>query len=866
MKKIITVLCYFIPLLASSQGNTNLIQAYLNTERNRLDLSPTDIQDWVIESTASSHTTKITNYYIKQRVSGIEVFPALSNVWVKEGKVIHIGNRFISNASEKTNTTIPVLGVLQALNKAKNALHLNSDFTFEVQQALSATQYKITNVSGAEPIRAELVFEQKSENQLRLAWDFMIDSPQQNHFWSIRIDAVDGAVLAVNDFLLECHFNKSKTTITKGTFFESQMQKQNWTPANVLSGSYRVIPFNFESPNHSSRQLISSPHNANASPFGWHDTNGLSGADEIITKGNNVHAFGDLNDADDPEMGISASGGAGLTFDFPYGGINVPAINYLDAATTNLFYMNNIMHDVFYQYGFDEASGNFQLLNYTGEADGDDAVLAQSQDGGGINNANFSTPPDGINGRMQMYLWDRNGGQDYIEVVAPTSATGFYTAFDNSFILGHIPPPVAPAFIQGELVLANDAQDETSDACSPLNSAAVSGKIVVIRRGICTATEKVLAAQEAGAIAVILVNNTAGNYLLGGLGDSSISIPALSMKMEAGEQLISLLGNGAVSAKLSASPTDFVNVDGDFDNLVIAHEYGHGISIRLTGGRNNSSCLYNAEQMGEGWSDWFGLMMQMKVGDSGEARRGVGTFVLNESVTGDGIRTYPYSTDMAVNPFTFADTNTLAVPHGVGSVWATMLWDLTWAYVAKYGFDSNIYTGNGGNNKVLRLVIDALKLQPCRPSFTDARDAIIAADLNTTGGMDYCLIWEVFARRGLGVNADSGDEMSSTDQVEDFTTPPSGPNCTLGSNTFDNQNLFRLFPNPATNSVTLSIQQYSGKISIRIMDSSGRLIVEEINTDFNHEKQIDTHRLRRGLYLVQVQSEEQSQTLKLLIE
>ena len=40
-----------------------------------------------------------------------------------------------------------------------------------------------------------------------------------------------------------------------------------------------------------------------------------------------------------------------------------------------------------------------------------------------------------------------------------------------------------------------------------------------------------------------------------------------------------------------------------------AHEYGHGISNRLTGGPGTVSCLNNGEQMGEGWVDGFALMM-----------------------------------------------------------------------------------------------------------------------------------------------------------------------------------------------------------------------------------------------------------------
>src|SRR4051794_36711251 len=74
-------------------------------------------------------------------------------------------------------------------------------------------------------------------------------------------------------------------------------------------------------------------------------------------------------------------------------------------ALTNLFYWNNIMHDLSYQYGFDEVSGNFQQNNLGRGGRESDFVHADGQDGGGFNNANFSTPPDGHNPRMQMYLF-----------------------------------------------------------------------------------------------------------------------------------------------------------------------------------------------------------------------------------------------------------------------------------------------------------------------------------------------------------------------------------------------------------------------------------------------------------------------------
>jgi hypothetical protein len=75
--------------------------------------------------------------------------------------------------------------------------------------------------------------------------------------------------------------------------------------------------------------------------------------------------------------------------------------------------------------------------------------------------------------------------------------------------------------------------------------------------------------------------------------------------------------------------------------MELLHEYGHGISIRLSGGANNSSCLDNADQMG--WSDWIALM-QIKPGDFGGDKRGIGTLFLHK-LQMVRIRDFQYSTD-----------------------------------------------------------------------------------------------------------------------------------------------------------------------------------------------------------------------------
>lgn len=870
MKKILLFLLTGLVSISSlAQIPTNQIQSYLNEKKATYGLSSNDVANWFVESTTSSKATGITNYYINQKFQDIEVFGTNTNIWYKNGQVIEAKINFVSNLESKINTISPNLSVLDALNYAHSALGENT-ISHEIVQTVAKNKYLISNGNLTEDlVNARLVY-QIVDQQLKLAWHYEFYSQDYKHLWSVRIDATNGELLEKFDGVLNCNFGDSnhKNHNHSSFFFTKKGFKENVSTAlDVQSGSYRVLPYNIESPNHGSRSLISNPHNISASPYGWHDTNGADGADFTITRGNNVHAQEDINGNNG--TGLSPDGGATLLFDYPYGGNGVTADNYTDAATTNLFYMNNIMHDVWYQYGFDEPNGNFQQNNYgNGGAVSifGDYVYADSQDGSGTNNANFSTPSDGNRPRMQMYLWDVGPTPLNLVVNSPVGIAGEYYVADNQFNPGHVDLPAMPG-LTTDLILYQDATPDQTDACEvAVNAGMLSGKIVIIRRGTCPFTQKVLNAQNAGAAAVIIVNNDTANpnqYVGMSGADASITIPAVFVTYNIGEAIIAAMSSNTVNVTLRNQDTGFVNSDGDFDNVVIAHEYGHGISTRLTGGPS-TSCLNNQEQMGEGWSDFFGLMMQMKATDQPEDIKGIGTFVVSEPTNGTGIRTYPYSTDMNINPFTFADTNTEVVPHGVGSVWATMLWDLAWAYVGKYGFDPDIYNGTGGNNRVMQLVLDGLKLQGCSPTFVSGRNALIAADQATTGGQDFCLIWEVFARRGLGQNASSGSASSSTDQVEDFAVPPAGPNCVLSTNYFDSQELIKVYPNPSNGMLNLRINNYSGELTIEMFDLNGRKVLSNIEGDFSVEKALNISSLQSGIYLIKLTGKDLSYTQKII--
>jgi hypothetical protein len=371
---------------------------------------------------------------------------------------------------------------------------------------------------------------------------------------------------------------------------------------------------------------------------------------------------------------------------------------------------------------------------------------------------------------MQMFLWSPPAANNLLTVNSPSVLSGGYQASLAAF-----GPLVPTTPITSNLALVDDNIPDAQDACEALvNAASINGKIVVIRRGTCSFVSKVVAAEAAGALAVIVVNNVAGPAIAMGGANPGIGIPSLMLTQADGEPIISaLLANNNVNATL-VDPGGPYQLDGDFDNGIIAHEYGHGISTRLAGGRNNSGCLNNAEQMGEGWSDWFGLMLTIEPGDQGGDARGIGTYAIGEPTTGNGIRPLPYSTNTAINNVTYATTNNTAAisqPHGIGFVWCTMLWDLSWAFIQTYGYNNDLYNGNGGNNLVMELVIEALKLQACDPGFVEGRDGLLAADLALNAGVNHCLIWNVFAARGVGLSASQGSRNSRTDQVEAFDMP-----------------------------------------------------------------------------------------------
>lgn len=387
-----------------------------------------------VSAVVATEHNNTTSVYLQQTINGIAVRGAVSTVTVGvEGDVVAANDSFSSSTdSFGAGDVTPVLSVLGAAALAADALNIVSTEIFEVLNAAgdAAQNHELTagGVSRSN-IPARLVYEPVDAKTNRLAWEFLIDSTASNDWWRIRIDAETGVELSRFNLVVHEDGPAGRGAGENGAGENGAGEESgenfggstgSWFTdggsSNPVSdgSSYRVFAAPAESPGHTSpadtRTMVTNPADADASPFGWHDTNGAAGADTTTTTGNNVEAGTDRDGDDELDPG-SQPIDAELDFDFPFDGSMAPD-GFVPAVVTNLFYWNNITHDFLYAYGFDEAAGNFQRNNYGNGGRGDDAVVAEAQDTAGLSgasretdNANFATPPDGMAPRMQMYFF-----------------------------------------------------------------------------------------------------------------------------------------------------------------------------------------------------------------------------------------------------------------------------------------------------------------------------------------------------------------------------------------------------------------------------------------------------------------------------
>ncbi|HMC99847.1 MAG TPA: M36 family metallopeptidase, partial [Ferruginibacter sp.] len=652
MRKILLSLVFlssflFLKAQNSSQADEALAKQLVQANAKAIGMTDYDLSNFIVNYSYFNQAGNEQLVYLVQGYKGLPVFNQMMVLSFRDGKLLSKAGGFLPNMDQLTSgrSAIPSVSASNAVRSALTESRLIAPASISQRYTINGgKKLDFGNLGlSKESVTAELmwvpVFDGTNAiTSVKLGWQVEVSPLISSDYWLVRVDASNSSIVNKSNLTVFDSWDKSGDHLSDDNFllkdpskwaknpFESKSsldhifsitdngKTQTNNPSLVTTVNYTVIKYPAEAPSFpgGAAAIHTNPWTMAgglATTYGWHNDGVL---DYTVSRGNNVHAHEDQA-ATNSNAGIQAqSTTTPDPLNFTYAGqpnytVQPTTAGFQQFAITNLFYWNNIIHDATYKYGFNEVARNFQNNNQLLGGLGLDYVQADAQDGSGTNNANFATPADGTRPRMQMYLFNPAPGQLTFVVNSPASIAGPYTAVEGNMspnnLLGNVGPRTA------NLVYYNDQAAATHDACvAPSNAAALNGKIALINRGNCNFTVKVLNAQAAGAIGVVMVNNVPGPpIIMGGGPDPTIVTPAIMISDVDGATIAAQLNNPAVNVTMSSTAPGTVNLDGDIDNGVVAHEYFHGVSNRCTG--NGFSCLGNAEEGGEGWSDYNGLML-----------------------------------------------------------------------------------------------------------------------------------------------------------------------------------------------------------------------------------------------------------------
>lgn len=383
----------------------SIAKDFVSSQQALFEIAPTELDIARMSRDYPTQHNGITHLTFQQQLGGIDVFGAelRANV-TASGELINISSTMLPRPADDFSVAAPVLSPLEAIHAAAADIGIAMSVEPTALGSQSGVNLKQTwnttpDFRADTPITTELVYFPLSRQDIRPAWALVIPEPGIGNTYDVIVDATNGQILRRENRL---HYFVSTQPITMRVYTSD-------SPAPGSPGN--ATPNGFQFPFVPRTLVTVNPADMTPySPNGWIDDGGQE------TLGNNVDAHTDLdanNTADTPRP----NGGASRVFDFPLDTTQAPT-TYRPAAVTQLFYLCNVYHDRLYALGFDEASGNFQQTNFSGQGSGGDRVQADVQDGSGTNNANFSTTgSDGSSGRMQMYVFsgpnpDRDGDLD----------------------------------------------------------------------------------------------------------------------------------------------------------------------------------------------------------------------------------------------------------------------------------------------------------------------------------------------------------------------------------------------------------------------------------------------------------------------
>jgi len=383
----------------------DIARAWLAANAGILGLGSGDLSGLVVTSQATTDHNGVTQLVFGQTDAGRPVYgSSMLFVIDREGRIVSFGGAYYPGTAAPSR---PKLGAADAVAVAAVAVGASPRRALTPvgsqgpNRATTFTNaYAAPGLADPSPISASLVsFGMAPGQSPRLGWKTAVEVGDGQWYESV-VDAASGELL----------------------------YRRNYSQAAAEGTVYPC-----ENPNTCGRQVVSFTGDPAFDNAGW--------VTDRTTSGNNANAYQDLDELNAPgyQPTTPASGDPAYqhfdyTFTNAFGAVpHTDVTTDRNAVVTQEFYFTNFMHDYLYRLGFTEAFRNFQIDNFGRGGAGNDAVRAEADDGFGTgtekhctagtppmpalcrNNANFTTPPDGNQPRMQMYLFTgtfRDGDMD----------------------------------------------------------------------------------------------------------------------------------------------------------------------------------------------------------------------------------------------------------------------------------------------------------------------------------------------------------------------------------------------------------------------------------------------------------------------
>ncbi len=222
-----------------------------------------------------------------------------------------------------------------------------------------------------------------------------------------------------------------------------------------------------------------------------------------------------------------------------------------DAAQGNGIFVTEDFGETWDRFGSTNQT-NFDFVNRLAKIPNSNVILAatskglfKSNDGGELWNevsgvdvddndrgfTDLKIDPTDPNHMLAYYYGEANSVSFNFNVSPPSTVSGTYASIPAQF-----GPSIPGAGISGELLLVDDGTNPTSDGCEAITND-ITGKIALIERGSCNFTVKVVNAQNAGAIAVVVFQNSSDDPFSMGGDDPAINIPSVMISKVLGDFL-----------------------------------------------------------------------------------------------------------------------------------------------------------------------------------------------------------------------------------------------------------------------------------------------------------------------------------------